>query len=195
MKGLIITANVAHTAHQTWGSGLAEAQCKIKSKYLYNKVHDADLIINMMSYLAAADEQHNRQEAIGPKNSETANMVNLGIEQLQQLVQQLPSEYTSANRDDESAMEATSDSKSSVETSYSTRGRKKDKKGRRQRHRSQTPSISLSHSPPRHRSKLRARRSSSRKPDKRDINPDQLPTLQGIWRLWPIPCITKKRTA
>ena len=41
MKGLVIIANVAHTAQQTWGSELAEAYRKIKAKYLYNKVHDA----------------------------------------------------------------------------------------------------------------------------------------------------------
>ena len=61
MKGLVITANVAHAAHQPWGSGLAEAQRKIKAKYLYNWVHDADPIIDMISFLAAADKQRNRQ--------------------------------------------------------------------------------------------------------------------------------------
>ena len=45
-----------------------------------------------MSYLAAADEHRNFQEAPAPENSKTTNMVNLGIEQLQQLVEQLPSE-------------------------------------------------------------------------------------------------------
>ena len=97
-------------------------------------------------------------------------MVNLGIEQLQQLVQQLPSEYASTDHDEESAM-AETDIKSSAETRYSTRGRKKDRKGRQQRHRSRTPSTSPSRSPPRYRSISRPRRSSSRKPDKRDINP------------------------
>ena len=38
----------------------------------------------MMRYLAAADKQCNFQEATAPENSETANMANLGIEQLQQ---------------------------------------------------------------------------------------------------------------
>ena len=78
----MITANVAYTAQQTWGSELAEAQLKIKVKYLYNKVHDADSIVEMMKYLAAADEQQNCQEATAPESSETANMVNLGIERL-----------------------------------------------------------------------------------------------------------------
>ena len=55
MKGIVITANVAHAAHQPWGSELAEANHNIKEKYLYNWVHDAELIINMMIYLAAAD--------------------------------------------------------------------------------------------------------------------------------------------
>ena len=50
MKGLVITANVEHAAQQPWGSELAEAQRKIKEKYLYNWVHDADSIINMMSF-------------------------------------------------------------------------------------------------------------------------------------------------
>ena len=86
IKGLVITANVNHAAQQTWGSELVEAQRKIKAKYLYNRVHDADSIINMMIYLAAADEQRNHQEAKSPENSETANMVNLGIEQMQQLL-------------------------------------------------------------------------------------------------------------
>ena len=36
MMGLVIIANVAYAAQQTWGSELAEAQRKIKSKYLYN---------------------------------------------------------------------------------------------------------------------------------------------------------------
>ena len=79
-----------------------------------------------MSYLAAAEKQRNRQEATAPENSETANMVNLGIERLQQLVQQPPSGYTSINRDDEGAMSATSDRKSSVETRYRTEGHNKD---------------------------------------------------------------------
>ena len=80
MKGLFITANVAHSVQKTWGSKLAEAQRNIKAKYLYNKVQYADSIIEMMSYLPAADEQHNGQEATALENSETANMVILGIE-------------------------------------------------------------------------------------------------------------------
>ena len=107
MKGLVITANVAHAAQQPWGSELAEAQCKIKAKYLYNRVNDADSIIDMMIYLTAADEQRNRQEATAPEKSETANMVNLGIKRLQKLVQQPLSEYASTDRNDESAMAAT----------------------------------------------------------------------------------------
>ena len=83
MKGLLITANVAYAAQHTWGSELAEAQLKIKAKYLYNKAHDADSIIDTMKYLAAADEQLNRQKATAPENRETANMVNLGIERQQ----------------------------------------------------------------------------------------------------------------
>ena len=69
----------------------------------------------MMKYLAAADEQHNHQEATVPEKSETANMVNLGIERLKQLVQQPPSYYASIDRNDESAMAATSDIRSLVE--------------------------------------------------------------------------------
>ena len=114
-KGLVITANVAHDAQHMWGSELVEAQRKIKAKYLYNKVHDAYSIINMMIYLAAADEQRNRQEATAPEKSETANMLNLGIERLQQLLQHPPSEYTSTDRNDESAVAATSDRESSVD--------------------------------------------------------------------------------
>ena len=136
MKGIVITANVTHAAQQTWGFELSEAQRKIKPKYLHNKVHDADLIIDMMSYLSAVDKQRNRQEATAPENSETSNMVNLGIERLQQLVKHPPSKYTSTDCDDERAMAATSDSESLVKTRYHTRGRKKDKKERRQQHRS-----------------------------------------------------------
>ena len=99
MKGLVITANVAHAAQQPWGLKLAEAHRNIKAKYLYNQVHDAELIIDMMVFLAAADEQRNRQEAKAPENNETANIVNLGIDQLQQLVQQPLSEYASTDRD------------------------------------------------------------------------------------------------
>ena len=99
MKGVVITANVARAAHQLWGSELAEAQRKIEAKYLYTRVHDAELIIDMMSFLAAADEQCNHQEATAPENNETANMVTMGIERLQQLVQQLPSDYASTDRD------------------------------------------------------------------------------------------------
>ena len=69
MKGLVITLNVAHAAQQPWGSKLAEAQRKIKAKYLYNWVHNAKSIIDMMSFLAAADEQCNRQEATAPENN------------------------------------------------------------------------------------------------------------------------------
>ena len=47
MKGLIITENVAHAAQQPWGSKMAEAQRKIKAKYLYNRVHDAYSIIDI----------------------------------------------------------------------------------------------------------------------------------------------------
>ena len=174
MKGLVITENVAHAVQHPWGSELAEAQRKIKAKYLYNQVHDAESIIDMMIYLAAADEQRNCQEATAPENSKTDNMVNLGIEWLQQLVQQPPSEHASTNRDKESAMAAT-DSKSSAETQYCTRGQKKNRKGRRQRHRSRTPSTSPSWSPPRYCSILHPRRSSSRKPDKRGINTTSCP--------------------
>ena len=105
-------------------------------------------------------------------------MVNLCIKRLQQLVQQLPSEYTSTNRNEKSAMEATPDIKSSVEMRYCTRGRKKDKKGRRQRHRSRTPLTSSSRSPPRYRRKSRARSSISRKPEKRDINLTSCPNFK-----------------
>ena len=129
----------------------------------------------MISYLEAADKQRNRQEVTAPENSEIANTVNLGIERLQQLVQQPPSGYTSINRDDEGAMSATSDSESLVETRYCKIGRKKDKKGRRQWHRSRTPSTSPIWYPPRYRSKSRSRRSSSRKPNKQDINPTNCP--------------------
>ena len=91
MKGLVINANVAYAAQQKWGSELAEAQRNIKTKYLYKEVHNSDSIVDMIKYLAAADEQRNRQEGMAPETSETANTVNLGIERLQQLVQQPPS--------------------------------------------------------------------------------------------------------
>ena len=128
IKGLVITANVAHAAQQPWGSELAEVQCKIKAKYLYNWVHDAESIIDMMSFLAAADEQRNRQEATAPENKETANMVTMGIERLQQLVQQTPSDNASTDSDKEIAMAAT-DSESSADTRYHTRGCKKKNEG------------------------------------------------------------------
>ena len=99
------------------------------------------------------------------------------IERFQKLVQQPPSYYASTDRDKESAMAATN-SESSAETRYLTRGRKKDRKGRRQWHRSRTPSASPSRSPPRHRSRSRPRRSSSRNPDKRDINPTSCPNCK-----------------
>ena len=50
IKGLFITANMTHAAQQPWGSELAEAPCKIKTKYLYNRAHDADSIIDMMRF-------------------------------------------------------------------------------------------------------------------------------------------------
>ena len=100
---------------QLWGSELAEVQRKIKAKYLYNWVHDAESIINMMNFLAAADEQCNCQETTAPENNKTANMVTMGFEWFQQLVQQPSSEYTSTNWDEESAMVATN-SESSAET-------------------------------------------------------------------------------
>ena len=86
MKGLFITANVAHAAQQPRRYEMAEAQSKIKAKYLYNRVHDAESFIDMMSFLAAADEQRNRQETTATENNETANMVTMGIERLQKLV-------------------------------------------------------------------------------------------------------------
>ena len=86
MKGLIITANFSHAAQQPWGSELAEAHRNIKAKYLCNKVHDSYSIVGMMIYLAAADKYCNLQEATAPENSETTNMVNIGIKRLQQLV-------------------------------------------------------------------------------------------------------------
>ena len=82
IKGLVNTFNVAYDAQQTWGSNLTGAQRKIKVKYLFNKVHDADSIVDIMKYLAAADEQRNRQEATASEKNETANMVNLGIYRL-----------------------------------------------------------------------------------------------------------------
>ena len=115
MKGLVITANVAHDTQQPWGSELAEAQRKIKAKYLYNRIHDAESIIDIMIFLAAADEQRNRQEATAPEKNETANMVTMCIERLQQLAQQPPSEYASTNRNEESEM-ASTDIESSAET-------------------------------------------------------------------------------
>ena len=133
-----------------------------------------------MNYLAATDEQQNRQEETVPENNETANMVNLGIERLKQLVQQ-PSEYASANRNDESEMAAMLDSKSSVEkTRYRVIGRKKDKKVRYHLHRSRSPSTSPSFSLPQYCSKSCARRSVSRKPDKKDINPQNCPHCKGF---------------
>ena len=174
MKGLVVTANVAHAAQQPWGSKLAEVQRNIKAKYLYNRVHDAESIIDMMSFLAAVDKQRNRQEATAPENNKMANMVTMGIEQLQQLVQHPPSDYVSTDRDKESAMAATN-SESSAETQYRTRGRKKDRKGRQQRHRSRTPSTFPSRYPPRYHSRSRPRISSRRNPKKRDINPPSCP--------------------
>ena len=171
MKGLVVTANVSYAEQQTWGSDLTEAQRKIKVKYLYNKVHDAESIISMMRYLAAADEQRNPQEATATDTNETANMINLGIERLQKLVQQ-PFEYASTNRSDESVMAETSDSKILVEkTRYRSIGQNKDKKLCRRRHRSRSPSTSPSRSPPPYRSRSRASRSASRKLGKKDINP------------------------
>ena len=102
-------------------------------------------------------------------------MVNLGIERLKQLVQQPPSDYASINCKEESAMAANFNNESLAETRYRTRGCNKDKKGRQHQHRSQTPSTSPSRSPPRYHRKYRTRRSSSRKPDKRDINPTNCP--------------------
>ena len=101
-------------------------------------------------------------------------MATMGIEQLHQLTQQPPSDYASTDRDEESTM-AETDSESSAETRYRTRGRKKDRKGRWKRHRSRTPSTSPSRYPPRYHSRSRPRRSNSRKPDKRDINPTSCP--------------------
>ena len=66
IKGLVNTFNVAYDAQQTWGSNLTGAQRKIKVKYLFNKVHDADSIVEMTKYLPAADEQQNCQNASAP---------------------------------------------------------------------------------------------------------------------------------
>ena len=66
MKRLAITANVAHVVHQRWGSELTEAQLNIKAKYLYNKVYDADSIIDMMSYGAIDRSRQRQKTAIRP---------------------------------------------------------------------------------------------------------------------------------
>ena len=73
---------------QMWRSETTEVHQKSKAKYMYNKVHDADSIIVMMTYLASADEKQKRQEATAPGETEKANMIRMGIERLQQLVQQ-----------------------------------------------------------------------------------------------------------
>ena len=86
MKGLIVTANVAYSPQQTWGSEIAKAQRKSKAKYLYKKLHDTDSIIVVITYLALAEEKRNRQEATAPEETEKVNIVSMGIERLQQIV-------------------------------------------------------------------------------------------------------------
>ena len=83
--------------------------------------------------------------------------------------------YASEETGDESAMAETLDSESSAER-IRYRGRvgkkdKKEKKERKHRHRSRYPSTFLSRSPPIRRSRSRARRSNSRKPAAKDIDP------------------------
>ena len=61
-------------------------QRKIKAKYLYNKVHDVESIIVMMTYLASADEQRYHKEATAPDETEKANMFSMGMDSLQNIV-------------------------------------------------------------------------------------------------------------
>lgn len=171
MKGLIVAANVASAAQQTWGTELAEAQRKIKAQYSYNHVHDSTSIKVMMKLLAAADEQRNRKEAAAPDDGEKANLVGMGIDRLQQLLQN-PSDGYASESAAESALAATSDSESSAERSrHRGRERKREKKERKQRRRSPSPSTSRTPSPPRRSRGSKSRRSKSRKPAEKDINP------------------------
>ena len=111
-------------------------------------------------------------------------MVTMGIERLHQLVQKPTSYYASTDRDEESAMEAT-DSESSGETRYRTRGCKNDRKGRRQRHRSRTPSTSPKSVPTKTPQQIAAKKKQQQESRQSGYKPDQMSTLQGIWRLWP----------
>ena len=95
-------------------------------------------------------------------------------------MQQPPPDYVSTDHNVMSVMTANSDSKSSMETRYWTRGRKKDKKGRLHRHCSQTTLTSLRPLPPRYCSKYRTRSSGSRKPDKRVINLTNCPHCKDL---------------
>ena len=130
MKGLIVTANVTYAAQQAWGSEIAEVQQKIKAKYPYDKLHDADSVLVMMTYLALADKQRNRQEATSPEEAEKVNMVSMGMERLQQLVQKPLERYESEEKGDESVVEATSDS-----DSYAGRGRYRGRGHRKEKRR------------------------------------------------------------
>ena len=70
-----------------------------------------------------------RTAATAPEEKEKANMVSMGIERLQQIVQQPTERYASEQTGDESAMSETLDSDISAEMiRYQGRGRKKEKK-------------------------------------------------------------------
>ena len=98
-------------------------------------------------------------------------MVSMGIEHLQQLMQEPVEEYEIESAA-ESAMAATSDRESSVEQSrHREREHRKDKKNHREQkymQRTPSPSTLRSPSPPR---RSRRPRSKSRKPAGKDINP------------------------
>ena len=143
----------------------------------------------MMTYIASEDEQWNRQEATSLEETEKSNVVSMGIERLQQLVQQPMERYASEETGDNGAMASTSDSESSAERSrYRGRGckeEKKEKKERKQRQRSRSPSASPSRSQPRCGSRSRESRSTSRKPAAKDTNPKNCPFCKefGVYGL------------
>ena len=85
---VIILANMEWEAQQTWGAEISVAHHKIVSKYRYNHVHDADSIRKILRILATvgAARHQRKAKALG----ELADMVNQGMNRLQQLVQQYP---------------------------------------------------------------------------------------------------------
>jgi len=142
VRAVIILANIAAAARfSSGGTEIMEAQRKIKAAYKYDHRHDDASIKDIMKKLATADEQRDRAAVAAPAgfaNLVTAKLKGLktgsNMDELRRLVAGTEESDGSSKMftsDEESAMAATSDDDSSVETQARSRGRAQRKGTRR----------------------------------------------------------------